>query len=181
MIKSAGTLLLMDLKALITDIPDFPQPGIVFRDITTLLQNPDGLAHTIEVMSGQAAELEPDYIVGIESRGFIFAMPIAHQLRRGFVPVRKSGKLPRAVHRVSYSLEYGEDTLEVHQDAFAPGRKVLIVDDLLATGGTAAAAAEVVQKAGASVVGFSFVIELAGLAGRDKLPTDATVMSLMTY
>ncbi len=171
----------MDLKALITDIPDFPQPGIVFRDITTLLQDPDGLAYTVTTMSEQAAELEPDYIVGIESRGFIFAMPMAHQMHKGFVPVRKAGKLPRAVHSVSYSLEYGEDTVEVHQDAFAPGSKVLIVDDLLATGGTAAAAAEVVQKAGATVVGFSFVIELAGLAGRDKLPTTATIMSLMTY
>lgn len=171
----------MDLKALITDIPDFPQPGIIFRDITTLLQDPDGLAYTVTAMSEQAAALEPDYIVGIESRGFIFAMPMAHQLHRGFVPVRKAGKLPRAVHSVAYTLEYGEDTLEIHQDAFTPGSKVLIVDDLLATGGTAAAAAEVVQKAGASVAGYSFVIELAGLAGRDKLPTDAPVMSLMTY
>ncbi|MGD1865303.1 MAG: adenine phosphoribosyltransferase [Phormidesmis sp.] len=171
----------MDLKALITDIPDFPQPGIVFRDITTLLQDPDGLAHTVKTMSEQAAELEPDYIVGIESRGFIFAMPMAHQMHRGFVPVRKAGKLPRAVHSVAYTLEYGEDTLEIHQDAFAPGSKVLIVDDLLATGGTAAAAAEVVKKAGATVVGFSFVIELAGLAGRDKLPAEADVISLITY
>ncbi|MEM6599234.1 MAG: adenine phosphoribosyltransferase [Cyanobacteria bacterium P01_C01_bin.69] len=171
----------MDLKALITDIPDFPQPGIVFRDITTLLQDPDGLAHTVATMSKQAAQLEPDYIVGIESRGFIFAMPIAHQMHRGFVPVRKAGKLPRAVHSVAYTLEYGEDKLEIHQDAFAPGSRVVIVDDLLATGGTAAAAAEVVQKAGATVAGFSFVIELAGLAGREKLPTDATVMSLITY
>ncbi|MEM9948800.1 MAG: adenine phosphoribosyltransferase [Cyanobacteria bacterium P01_D01_bin.36] len=171
----------MDLKALITDIPDFPQPGIVFRDITTLLQDPDGLAHTVAAMSKQAAQLEPDYIVGIESRGFIFAMPIAHQMHRGFVPVRKAGKLPRAVHSVAYTLEYGEDKLEIHQDAFAPGSRVVIVDDLLATGGTAAAAAEVVQKAGATVAGFSFVIELAGLAGREKLPTDATVMSLITY
>ncbi|MEL7223776.1 MAG: adenine phosphoribosyltransferase, partial [Cyanobacteria bacterium J06576_12] len=132
-------------------------------------------------MSKQAAQLEPDYIVGIESRGFIFAMPIAHQMHRGFVPVRKAGKLPRAVHSVAYTLEYGEDKLEIHQDAFAPGSRVVIVDDLLATGGTAAAAAEVVQKAGATVAGFSFVIELAGLAGREKLPTDATVMSLITY
>jgi len=171
----------MDLKALITDIPDFPQPGIIFRDITTLLQDPDGLAHTVTKMSEQAAELDPDYIVGIESRGFIFAMPMAHQMRKGFVPVRKSGKLPRAVHSVAYTLEYGEDTLEIHQDAFAPGSKVLIVDDLLATGGTAAAAAEVITKTGATIVGFSFLIELADLAGRDKLPSEATVMSLITY
>ncbi|MEO0770491.1 MAG: adenine phosphoribosyltransferase [Cyanobacteria bacterium J06649_4] len=171
----------MDLKALITDIPDFPQPGIIFRDITTLLQDPDGLQHTVAQLSEQAAALEPDYIVGIESRGFIFAMPIAHQLKRGFVPIRKAGKLPRAVHGVAYTLEYGEDRLEVHQDAFAEGSKVLIVDDLLATGGTAAAAADLVKKAGATVAGFSFVIELEGLGGKEKLPEDVPVMSLITY
>ena len=171
----------MDLKALITDIPDFPQPGIIFRDITTLLQDPEGLQHTVAQLSEQAAMVEPDYIVGIESRGFIFAMPIAHQLRRGFVPVRKAGKLPRAVHGVAYSLEYGEDRLEVHQDAFLSGSKVLVVDDLLATGGTAAAAADLVAKAGATVAGFSFVIELAGLAGRDKLPAGVPITSLITY
>lgn len=171
----------MDLKALITDIPDFPQPGIIFRDITTLLQDPDGLAYTIDQLSEQAAELKPDYIVGIESRGFIFGMPIAQQLRKGFVPFRKAGKLPRAVHSVAYALEYGEDKLEVHQDAFEPGSKVLIVDDLLATGGTAAAAADLVSKAGAEVAGFIFVIELAGLAGKDKLPDNAPIKSLITY
>ncbi|MEL6603169.1 MAG: adenine phosphoribosyltransferase [Cyanobacteria bacterium J06614_10] len=175
----------MDIKALITDIPDFPQPGIIFRDITTLLQDPDGLQHTIAQLSEQAANLEPDYIVGIESRGFIFAMPIAHQLRRGFVPIRKAGKLPRSVHSVAYALEYGEDRLEVHQDAFIPregkGSRVLIVDDLLATGGTAAAAADLVTKAGAEVAGFSFVIELDGLAGRDKLPANVPIASLITY
>ena len=170
----------MDLTALITDIPDFPQPGIIFRDITTLLQDPAGLQHTVAQLSEQAAALEPDHIVGIESRGFIFAMPIAYRLQRGFVPIRKAGKLPRAVHSVSYTLEYGEDRLEVHQDAFAEGSKVLIVDDLLATGGTAAAAAELVEKAGATVSGFSFVIELAGLAGREKLP-DVPIQSLITY
>lgn len=171
----------MDLKALITDIPDFPQPGIIFRDITTLLQDPKGLAHTVSSLSENASQVEPDYIVGIESRGFIFAMPVAHQLTRGFVPIRKAGKLPRAVHGVSYSLEYGEDRLEVHQDAFEPGARVLIVDDLLATGGTAAAAASLVSKAGADVVGFSFVIELNGLAGRLKLPEAVPVMSLLSY
>lgn len=171
----------MDLKALITDIPDFPQPGIIFRDITTLLQDPDGLAYTIDQLSEQAAELAPDYIVGIESRGFIFGMPIAQQLRKGFVPFRKAGKLPRAVYSVAYALEYGEDKLEVHQDAFEPGSKVLIVDDLLATGGTAAAAADLVSKAGAEVAGFIFVIELAGLAGKDKLPDNAPIKSLITY
>lgn len=171
----------MDLKALITDIPDFPQPGIIFRDITTLLNNPKGLKRTIEMMSEHVAEFEADYIVGIESRGFIFAMPVAHQLSLGFVPIRKAGKLPRAVHSVAYSLEYGEDRLEVHKDAFRAGAKVVIMDDLLATGGTAAAAASLVETAGAMVVGFSFLIELEGLTGREKLPADVPVMSLITY
>ncbi|MEL7354236.1 MAG: adenine phosphoribosyltransferase [Cyanobacteria bacterium J06560_5] len=171
----------MDLKALITDIPDFPQPGIIFRDITTLLNNPKGLKRTIEMMSEHVAEFEADYIVGIESRGFIFAMPVAHQLALGFVPIRKAGKLPRAVHSVAYSLEYGEDRLEVHKDAFSAGSKVVIMDDLLATGGTAAAAASLVKTAGATVVGFSFLIELEGLAGREKLPADVPAMSLITY
>ena len=171
----------MDLKALITDIPDFPQPGIIFRDITTLLRNPVGLEYTISQLSEEAARLEADYIAGIESRGFIFAMPLADRVSRGFVPIRKAGKLPRAVHKVSYSLEYGEDSLEVHQDAFDPNSRVLIVDDLLATGGTAAAAAALAQKTGATVAGLSFVIELDGLSGRDKLPENVPVTSLITY
>ena len=171
----------MDLKALIKDIPDFPQPGIIFRDITTLLQDPEGLQHTVMQLSEQGAMLEPDYVAGIESRGFIFGMPVAHQLRKGFVPVRKSGKLPRAVHSVAYSLEYGEDCLEVHQDAFPAGARVVIVDDLLATGGTAAAAAELIEKAGATVAGFIFVIELNDLAGRDNLPPEVPVASLIQY
>lgn len=171
----------MDLKALITDIPDFPQPGIIFRDITTLLQDSAGLQHTVQLLSEQGAALKPDYIAGIESRGFIFGMPVAHQLARGFVPVRKAGKLPRAVHTVEYTLEYGEDRLEVHQDAFVPGSNVFIVDDLLATGGTAAAAAALIEKAGATVAGFGFVIELTGLAGRDRLPAQAPIISLLQY
>lgn len=171
----------MDLKALITNIPDFPQPGIIFRDITTLLKDPAGLEYTVSQLSEQAEELKADYIAGIESRGFIFAMPIADRVSRGFVPIRKAGKLPRAVHKVNYSLEYGEDSLEVHQDAFDAGSRVLIVDDLLATGGTAAAATTLVQKTGATVAGLSFVIELEGLAGREKLPENVPVMSLITY
>ncbi|MGI8935629.1 adenine phosphoribosyltransferase [Leptolyngbya sp. BC1307] len=171
----------MDLKALIKDIPDFPQPGIVYRDITTLLQDPEGLQYTVTQLTEQAAKLAPDYIVGIESRGFIFGMPVAHQLRRGFVPIRKRGKLPRAVYGVDYDLEYGQDRLEVHQDAFTAGSRVLIVDDLLATGGTAAAAAQLIEKAGATVAGFSFVIELEGLAGRDRLPPQSQIISLIQY
>lgn len=171
----------MDLKTLIKDIPDFPQPGIIFRDITTLLQNPEGLQHTVAQLSQQSKELKPDCIAGIESRGFIFGMPVAQQLTKGFIPIRKSGKLPRAVHSVEYSLEYGTDRLEVHQDAFEAGAKVLIVDDLLATGGTAAAAAQLVHKAGATVAGFIFVIELNDLAGRDNLPAEVPVVSLIQY
>ncbi len=171
----------MDLKALITDIPDFPQPGIIFRDITSLLQNPAGLAYSVSEMSTYAKALSPACIAGIESRGFIFGMPIAQQLNQGFVPIRKAGKLPRAVHSVAYSLEYGEDKLEVHQDAFASGAEVVIVDDLLATGGTAQAAADLVTKAGATVAGFVFVIELEGLEGRNKLPSGVPIKSLLTY
>lgn len=171
----------MDLKALIKDIPDFPQPGIIFRDITTLLQDPAGLDYTVSQLSAQASDLNPDCIAGIESRGFIFGMPIAHQLKKGFIPIRKAGKLPRAVHSVEYSLEYGKDKLEVHRDAFAPGSRVLVVDDLLATGGTAAATAKLIEKTDATLAGFLFVIELNGLAGRDNLPTDVPVNSLIQY
>lgn len=171
----------MDLKALIKDIPDFPQPGIVFRDITTLLQDSAGLQHAITQLSEQGSKLDPDCVAGIESRGFIFGMPVAHQLKKGFVPIRKGGKLPREVYVVEYALEYGKDRLEVHRDAFAPGSKVLIIDDLLATGGTAAAAAALIEKTGAAIAGFVFVIELEGLAGRDNLPSDIPVVSLLQY
>lgn len=171
----------MDLKALIKDIPDFPQPGIVFRDITTLLQDPAGLQYTIAQLSEQGAQLSPDCVAGIESRGFIFGMPVAHQLKKGFIPVRKGGKLPREVYAVEYDLEYGKDRLEVHRDAFGPDSKVLVIDDLLATGGTAAAAAALIEKAGATVAGFIFVIELEGLAGRDNLPSGIPIASLVQY
>ena len=171
----------MDLKALIKDIPDFPQPGIVFRDITTLLQDPAGLDYTVDQLSAQATGLNPDCIAGIESRGFIFGMPIAHQLKKGFIPIRKAGKLPRAVHSVEYSLEYGQDKLEVHRDAFEPGSRVLVVDDLLATGGTAAATAKLIEKTDATLAGFLFVIELSGLSGRDNLPENIPVTSLIQY
>jgi len=172
----------MDLKSLIRDIPDFPKPGILFRDITTLLSDPDGLRHTIDslVQKCQAADLQPDYIVGMESRGFIFAPPLAYHLNAGFVPVRKPGKLPADVYSVEYELEYGTDRLEVHQDAFQPGSRVLIVDDLMATGGTAKATAELVTKAGAELVGFAFIIELQGLNGRSQLP-HIPIITLIEY
>lgn len=172
----------MNLKALIRDIPDFPKTGILFRDITTLLKNPNGLQYTIDTLTQKCQEtnLLPDYVVGIESRGFIFAPPLAYQLKAGFVPVRKPGKLPAAVHSINYQLEYGSDTLEIHQDALPYGTKVVIADDLIATGGTAKATAELLQKIGVEVLGFTFVVELKDLNGRKQLP-DVPIISLIEY
>jgi len=172
----------MDLKSLIRDIPDFPKPGILFRDITTLLRDPEGLRYTIDFLAQKCAEshMKVDYIVGIESRGFIFGAPLAYKLGSGFVPVRKRGKLPAAVHVVEYQLEYGTDSLEVHQDALEADSRVLIVDDLIATGGTARATAELVQKIGCELVGFGFIIELRDLQGRKYLP-DVPIISLVEY
>ena len=172
----------MDLKSLIRDIPDFPKPGILFRDITTLLLDPEGLRYTIDLLAQKCIEsdLKPDCIVGMESRGFIFAAPLAYKLGAGFIPVRKKGKLPAAVHSIDYQLEYGSDTLEVHQDALTPGSKVLIVDDLIATGGTATATAQLIQQIGCELLGFGFIIELRELQGREYLP-DVPIISLVEY
>ncbi|MDJ0580194.1 adenine phosphoribosyltransferase [Crocosphaera sp.] len=172
----------MDLKSLIRDIPDFPKAGIVFRDITTLLSDAEGLRYTIDTLQEKclAANLSPDYIVGMESRGFLFGVPLAYQLNAGFVPVRKPGKLPAAVHQVEYELEYGTDSLEIHQDALEDHHNVLIVDDLMATGGTAKATAELLEKIGCNVLGFAFIIELKALEGRKKLP-DVPIISLVEY
>jgi adenine phosphoribosyltransferase len=172
----------MDLKSLIRDIPDFPKPGIVFRDITTLLRDPEGLRYTIDFFAEKCinAGLRADYIVGMESRGFIFGAPLAYKLGAGFIPVRKPGKLPAAVHSVEYELEYGTDCLEMHQDALHPNSQVLIVDDLIATGGTASATAKLVQNNGCELVGFGFIIELQDLQGRKNLP-DVPIISLVEY
>lgn len=172
----------MELKSLIRDIPDFPNPGILFRDITTLLNNPQGLRSTIDqlVEKCHTANLAPDYVVGIESRGFIFATPLAYQLNAGFVPVRKPGKLPAPVYSVDYELEYGKDKLEIHQDAIAAGSKVLIVDDLLATGGTASATIELLENLNVEILGCAFVIELLALSGREKL-SSLPIISLIEY
>ncbi|MEM9804812.1 MAG: adenine phosphoribosyltransferase [Cyanobacteria bacterium P01_D01_bin.56] len=170
-----------DIQALIREIPDFPKPGILFRDITTLLQDADGLRASIDLMAEQVIQHKPDCIVGIESRGFIFGMPLAYQLGLSFVPVRKPGKLPAAVHQVSYDLEYGQDSLEIHQDALGGNHRPLVVDDLLATGGTAAATAQLIQKTGATIAGFSFVIELSDLNGRQKLPEGIPITTLLSY
>ena len=172
----------MDLKSLVRDIPDFPKPGIMFRDITTLLSDRIGLRYTIDSLAEKTAllGLTADYIMGMESRGFIIGAPLAYKLSLGFIPVRKSGKLPGAVHSVEYDLEYGTDCLEVHQDALAPGSKVLIIDDLIATGGTAKATAQLVEKIGCELVGFGFIIELKDLHGRKALPS-VPIVSLIEY
>jgi adenine phosphoribosyltransferase len=172
----------MNLKSLIRDIPDFPKPGILFRDITTLLRDPQGMRYTVDLFAQKLvdAELSAEYIVGIESRGFIVGAPLAYKLGIGFIPVRKPGKLPAAVYSIEYALEYGTDSLEVHQDALHPGSRVLIVDDLIATGGTAAATANLVKKIGCELVGFGFIIELQDLHGRKHLP-QVPIVTLVEY
>jgi adenine phosphoribosyltransferase len=172
----------MELKRLIRDIPDFPQDGIMFRDITTLLKNPQGLRYVIDTLAQKCQDLRvfPEYIVGIESRGFIFAPSLAYHLDAGFVPARKKGKLPAAVHTIEYSLEYGTDKLEIHQDAVEPGAKVMIVDDLIATGGTAKAMADLLTQIGCEIVACSFIVELKSLNGRKKLP-DVPMITLVEY
>ncbi len=170
----------MDLKASIRNIPDFPKPGIIFRDITTLLGNPAALEYTIETMATQVRELQPQYIVGMESRGFIFGAALAYKLGIGFIPVRKPGKLPADIYAIEYALEYGSDRLEIHRDAAPPGSLVLIVDDLIATGGTAVATAKLLQQLDTKLVGCAFVIELDALNGRSHLPS-VPIISLVHY
>ena len=155
-------------------------PGILFRDITTLLRDPAGLQYTIDTMATKVRDLQPQYIVGMESRGFIFGAALAYKLGVGFIPVRKPGKLPADVHSVEYALEYGTDRLEIHQDAVVPGSRVLMVDDLIATGGTATATAKLLQQIGSELVGCAFVIELDDLGGRSRLP-DVPIISLVHY
>jgi len=159
----------MDLKPFVRDVPDFPTPGILFRDITPLLASPDAFKAAIEAMADPFRRAGAVKIVGIEARGFMFGAALARELGLGFVPARKPGKLPGKTERVAYGLEYGSDALEVHSDALSPGESVLIVDDVLATGGTAAAAAELVERLGARVEALIFCIELAALQGRAKL------------
>jgi adenine phosphoribosyltransferase len=170
----------MNLKSLIREVPDFPKPGINFYDITTLLQNAAGLRAVIDDLGAAYKGKGIEIVAGIEARGFIFAPAVAYALDAGFVPIRKPKKLPAPTERVEYELEYGTDVLEIHKDAIAPGQKVLIVDDVLATGGTAKAVAHLVEKLGGNLVGLSFVIELDFLKGRDKLPGHK-VSSLLHY
>ena len=157
------------LRARIVDVPDFPTPGIVFKDISPLLADHDAFSAAVDAVVAHHEGSGVDKVVGIEARGFLLAAPAAYHLRAGFVPVRKPGKLPGPTHETAYDLEYGSNVLQVHRDAFAPGERVLVVDDVLATGGTAAAAAELVRTAGATVVGFSVLLELSVLAGRELL------------
>ncbi|MBI3353327.1 MAG: adenine phosphoribosyltransferase [Nitrospirae bacterium] len=170
----------MDLKTKIRDIPDFPKEGILFRDITTLLKDKDSFNRVINRFTAFYKDEGINKVVGIESRGFIFGAPLAHQLNAGFVPIRKPGKLPSDVYEAKYELEYGTDTLAIHQDAISPGERVLIVDDLLATGGTMSAAIDLVKQLGGTIVGIAFLIELAGLKGRDKLD-GMSILSLISY
>ncbi|CBN53944.1 MULTISPECIES: adenine phosphoribosyltransferase [Kamptonema] len=170
----------MDLKSLIRDIPDFPKPGILFRDITTLLRDREGLRYTLDTLTEKCSGLSADYIVGMESRGFLFGVPLAYKLGIGFIPVRKRGKLPAEINFVEYELEYGTDRLEIHQDAIEPGSRVLVVDDLMATGGTAVATGQLLQQAQCEIVGFAFIIELKDLGGREKLP-DVPIVTLVEY
>jgi adenine phosphoribosyltransferase len=166
--------------ALVRNIPDFPKPGILFKDITPILSDAEALSELIDVQSEQAKEFGAERIVGIESRGFLFGVPIAYKLGLGFSPVRKIGKLPHTTIRQEYALEYGTNTVEMHIDAIKPGQRVVIVDDLLATGGTAEAAAALVEELGGIVAGFCFVIELGFLNGRDRLE-GYNIASLVTY
>lgn len=168
------------IRSLVRDVPDFPKPGILFKDITPVLSDGALMAAVNHRLEEISRPLRPERVVAIESRGFIIGAPLAIALHAGFAPIRKPGKLPFTTRRVDYALEYGTDAVEAHVDAVAPGQRVLIVDDVLATGGTAAAAARLVRELGGSVVGYVFVIELALLAGRARL-TDAPVSSLLRY
>jgi adenine phosphoribosyltransferase len=169
-----------DLKKLIREVPDWPKPGILFYDLTTLLKDPRGLRRVLDELEAEYRDKAIDLVMAVEARGFIFGAPLADRLAAGFVPVRKPRKLPAEAARVTYALEYGEDTIEVHKDAIAPAQRVLIVDDLLATGGTAAACVQLARSLSADIVAAAFVVELTFLHGREKLAGEC-VFSLLKY
>jgi adenine phosphoribosyltransferase len=168
------------LRASIRDIPDWPKPGVTFKDITPLLNDPVAFAGTVDALADAFASVGVDRVLGVEARGFMFAAPVAYRLGAGLVPVRKAGKLPWEIEREEYVLEYGTDLLEIHRDAVRPGERVLVVDDVLATGGTAAATARLVERIGGVVVGFGFLLDLAFLGGRSQIER-YPVVSLLTY
>ena len=168
------------LRAAIRDVHDFPKPGIVFKDIAPILSDPSLLRHSIDLLTSTAGDVKIDKVAGIDARGFIFAAPVALNFDAGFVPIRKAGKLPWQTHSMGYELEYGENTVEIHQDAILPGENVLLVDDLLATGGTAAAAIKLIERLGANLIAVSFLIELTFLNGRDLLG-DIPVNAIIDY
>lgn len=170
----------MDLKTIIRDVPDFPKPGILFRDITTLLQQTNAFQQAVDQLLKRYRDMPFDLVAGIESRGFIMGTVLAYELKKGFVPIRKPGKLPASTISAEYSLEYGTDRIEMHVDAVSAGQRVLLVDDLLATGGTMQAACNLVRQAGGEVAECSFLIELAGLNGRAKLD-GYNIFSLLNY
>lgn len=170
----------LTLRKFIRDIPDFPKKGIMFKDITPLLRDGEAFRMAVDALASRIEEKEVDLLVGIESRGFLFGSAIAYKMGLGIVPVRKTGKLPAETERISYSLEYGEAVLEIHKDAFEPGTRVAVIDDLLATGGTAVATAELVEKLGGNVATVAFLVELEFLKGREKL-SSYDVTSLIQY
>ena len=170
-----------NVKDKIRSVKDFPKPGIIFRDITTALKEPDVLKEMVDYLCDQFKDVKINYVAGIESRGFIFGMPMAYKLNAGFIPIRKPNKLPAETLSQEYSLEYGTDKIEIHKDAIENGANVLIVDDLLATGGTAEAAVKLVRKAGGNLVGIAFLIELEALNGREKNKKDLRIVSMLKY
>ncbi|MEB3197856.1 MAG: adenine phosphoribosyltransferase [Candidatus Sericytochromatia bacterium] len=170
----------LDLETYVRDIPDFPQPGIVFKDISPLLRDAEAFQSAIDRLVAHYRPLAIDYVVGIESRGFLVGAPLAYHLGKGFIPVRKPGKLPYQTEKIDYTLEYGSGSLEIHADALKAGHRVLIIDDLLATGGTVAATRALIERMGGQVAAAGFLIELAFLAGRDRLP-GLDVHALLTY
>jgi adenine phosphoribosyltransferase len=172
---------MLNLKDYIRNIPDFPKPGIIFRDITTALKKPDVFRQIIDEIYFNFKDEDIDYIAAIESRGYLFGAPLAYKLGAGLVIIRKPGKLPSKVERIEYELEYGTDSLEIHQDAVEPGKRVLVVDDLLATGGTICAACKLIEKIGGIVAGTAFLIELDNLKGKTHLPKSAKNIALLRY
>ncbi len=168
------------IEEYVRTIPDFPEPGIQFRDITTILQDPDGLKLSVDLLLEQLKDVDFDVVVGMESRGFLFGIPIAYALGKGFVPIRKKGKLPCETVSTEYDLEYGKATIELHKDAILPGQKVVLVDDLIATGGTVEAGARLIEQLGGEIVKILFLLELKGLEGRKRL-TKYDVASIIAY